>query len=197
VRERAFDGLRVRQAGAAAHQAPRFYFHLASPECYLAAERISELFSVAPEWMPVEGPFELGLERAEIERLVIERGLQPLRWPASWPPRTHLAMRAATYAKSIGRVTAFSLAAFRQAFAAGRDLDNPDTVVIAGAACEIHPAALLRGVEMRSVALALEHVSGQARSSGVRRLPALVVGGLVFEGDAALVDAADAVAAAP
>ena len=196
MQERARDTLRVRQAGAPAWEASLFYFNLGSPECYLAAERLSELLSVAPEWMPVQGPFEFGLKGDEIERLVVERGLQPLRWPAHWPPRTDLAMRAATYAKSIGRVTAFSLAAFRQAFAAGRDLDSPDNVVIAGAACEIHPTALLKGVAIRSVGLALEHVSAQARSLGVRRLPALAVGGLLFEGDEALQDAAAAIAAA-
>jgi 2-hydroxychromene-2-carboxylate isomerase len=175
---------------------PVYYFNLGSPECYLAAERLSEMLPVAPEWVPVEGPFDLGLKRAQIEPLIVERGLQPLRWPDHWPPRTDLAMRAATYAKSIGRVTAFSLASFRQAFAAGRDLDSSDTLLIAGAACEIHPAALLKGVEMRSVTVALKHASAQARALGVRRVPALAVGGRVFEGDAALVDAAGAVAAA-
>ena len=202
--EHPFDGLEVRQVGVPAQaaapptrsrQTPAFYFHLGSPECYLAAERLSELLPVVPEWIPVTGSFALGLKRAEIERLVVERGLQALRWPADWPPQTEVAMRAATYAKSIGRVTAFSLAAFRQAFAGGRDLDSPDTVVIAGAACEIHPAALLKGIEMRSVALALEDASVEAHSLGVRRLPALAVGGRIFEGDAALVDAAEAIQA--
>ncbi len=54
-------------------------------------------------------------------------------------------MLAATYAKRIGRAVAFSLAAFRQAFAGGRDLADQDTILIAGAACEMHPTALLKG----------------------------------------------------
>ncbi len=62
----------------------------------------------------------------------VELGLQPLRWPANWPPDTAIAMLAATYAKQIGRAVAFSLAAFRQAFAGGRDLGDEDTVLIAG-----------------------------------------------------------------
>ena len=57
-------------------------------------------------------------------------------------------MLAATYAKRIGRAVAFSLAAFRQAFAGGRDLGDEDTVLIAGAACEMHPTALLKGIEL-------------------------------------------------
>ncbi len=70
--------------------------------------------------------------------------LQPLRWPERWPPDTRTAMLAATYAKQIGRAVAFSLAAFRQAFAGGRDLGDTDTVLIAAAACEMHPT---RGAE--------------------------------------------------
>jgi 2-hydroxychromene-2-carboxylate isomerase len=165
-------------------QTPVFYFDLADPECYLAAERISEVLSVPTEWVPATGhAADRRLDRSLIERLACERGLQPIRWPASWPPRTDLAARAATYAASIGRVTAFSLAAFRQAFAAGRDLDDADTVVIAAAACEIHPAALLKGVELQSVRLALKRSNARAAAAGVHSLPAVSIGELVFEGD--------------
>ena len=51
-------------------------------------------------------------------------------------------MRVATFAKQTGRTIAFSLAAFRQQFAAGKDLSDPDNVMIAAAACELHPRAL-------------------------------------------------------
>jgi 2-hydroxychromene-2-carboxylate isomerase len=83
-------------------------------------------------------------------------------------------MLAATYAKRIGRAVAFSLAAFRQAFAAGRDLGDTDTVVLAGAACEMHPAALLKGIELRSTADALAAATERARRDGVSALPAVV-----------------------
>jgi 2-hydroxychromene-2-carboxylate isomerase len=170
---------------------PVFYFDLASPECYLAAERISELLPVPADWVPVAGTrAKRSVDRGLIERLASERGLQPVRWPTSWPPQTDLAARAATYAGSIARVTAFSLAAFRQAFAGGRDLDDADTIVIAAAACEIHPAALLRGVGLRSVRLALEQATARAEAAGVRSLPAIAVGELVFEGDDGLEGAA-------
>ena len=71
-------------------------------------------------------------------------------------------MLAATYAKRVGRAVAFSLAAFRQAFAGGRDLGDENTVLIAAAACEMHPTALLKGIGLRSVREALRRpVSGQ------------------------------------
>ena len=148
------------------------------------------------EWEPVLAT-ELGAadgqrDRQLIERRVFERGLQPLRWPSRWPPDGRLATLAATYAKGVGRVVAFSLAAFRQAFAAGRDLSHPDTVLIAAAACELHPSALLKAVERRSVSQALEQATARARAAGVRSLPAVQVGDSVFAGDRRLDDAADA-----
>ncbi|MGN6167424.1 MAG: DsbA family protein [Solirubrobacteraceae bacterium] len=182
---------------------PIFYYDLASPECYLAAERVSFVLPVAPVWEPVIGSWGEGGEqdvrggraglrlgpepdRGAIEQLVLERGLQAMRWPVRWPPDSHLAMRAAAYAKLIGRATAFSLAAFRQAFAAGRDLDDLNTVVIAAAACEMHPAAVIKAVGLAYVARALEEATERAVASGVRRLPALCAGGVVFEGETRL-----------
>jgi 2-hydroxychromene-2-carboxylate isomerase len=175
---------------------PVFYYDLGNPECYLAAERVSSVLPVVAEWEPVS-EVELGaatgqVDRQAIRQLATERGLQPLRWPVRWPPDTRLAILAATYAKQVGRAVAFSLAAFRQAFAGGRDLSERDTVLIAAAACELHPSALLKGVELRSVAQALERAAARARAAGVRSLPAVQVGERVFTGDAGLDEAAAA-----
>jgi predicted DsbA family dithiol-disulfide isomerase len=115
-----------------------------------------------------------------------------LRWPVAWPPDTRTAMLAATYAKQIGRAVAFSLAAFRQAFAGGRDIGDVDTVLIAAAACEMHPTAVLKGVKLRSVTDALDRATARARAAGVHSLPAIEAGGRVFEGPSALTDAAGA-----
>ena len=175
---------------------PVFYYDLGSPSCYLAAERISSELPVVPEWEPVLGAAleQIGREppRERLEQLAVGLGIQPLRWPERWPPDTRMAMLAATYAKQIGRAVAFSLAAFRQAFAAGRDLGDQDTVLIAGAACEVHPSALLKGISLRSVAEALERATGRARAAGVGALPAIQVHGGVFEGENAVELAADA-----
>ena len=194
---------------------PIFYYDLASPECYLAAERVSFVLGVTPVWEPVIASWEgrghrdaegvqaqpsglrLGPEpdRRATERIARERGLQAMRWPLRWPPDSQLAMRAAAYAKSIGRATAFSLAAFRQTFAAGRDLSDLNTILIAAAACEMHPAAVIRAVGLRSIARALEEATERAVASGVHRLPALRLDGLVFEGDSGLDEAGTALVA--
>ena len=153
-----------------------FYYDLGSPECYLMAERIAggELPGT-PEWEPVHlQTMSAEPDRGLIERLASEQGLQALRWPERWPPDTRRAMLAATYAKRIGRTVAFSLAAFRQAFAGARDLSDTDTLLIAGAACEMHSAALLKALETRSVADALEAANVRAAAAGVESLPAVL-----------------------
>jgi 2-hydroxychromene-2-carboxylate isomerase len=187
---------------------PAFYFDLRSPEAYLAAERVIQVLPVATEWIPVlsEGlPAADTLEgfRCEtdreaffdrVERAAARRGLQPLRWPAPFPFDSTFAMRAATYAKQIGRTVPFALAAFRQAFAGGRDLSVSDNVLIAAAACEMHPAAVLKGAGLASIATRLDEATALAASRGVRDVPSVwLPTGEVFAGDDALDDAARAV----
>jgi 2-hydroxychromene-2-carboxylate isomerase len=185
-----------------------FFFDLGSPYAYLAAERVNALFVEArgepPVWEPVllgglfkrfgrdswaNGPGrEDGI--AEVERRAARRGLPPLRWPEPFPGNTLFAMRVATYAKQTGRVVAFSLAAFRQAFAAGRDLTDPDNVLLAAAAAELHPRAVLASAERDSVKVALREATERAGDLGVRGVPSVVVDGEAFWGDDRLEQAA-------
>jgi 2-hydroxychromene-2-carboxylate isomerase len=189
---------------------PTFFFDLGSPYAYLAAERVNAMFAEAvgepPVWEPVllgglfkrfgrdswaNGPGRVdGI--AEVERRASERGLPPLRWPDPFPGNTLFAMRVATYAKQIGRTVSFSLAAFRQAFAAGRDLTDPDSVLVAAAAAEIHPRAVTAAVERDSVKSALRDATERAGDLGVRGVPSLVVGDEVFWGDDRLERAVEA-----
>ena len=92
-------------------------------------------------------------------------------------------MRAATFAKQTGRTVSFALAAFRQAFAAGRDLTEADNVLIAAAACELHPKALLKAVETKRVKGALIEATERAGDRGVTGVPSLALGDRVFWGD--------------
>jgi 2-hydroxychromene-2-carboxylate isomerase len=184
-----------------------FYFDLGSPYAYLSAERISGLFTEAgleqPEWRPIllgglfrhfgrdswgNGP-EREAGMTEVKRRAAEHGLPPLVWPEPWPGNMLMAMRAATFAKQTGRTVAFSLAAFRQAFAAGRDLSEADNVLIAAAACELHPNALLKAVGTEGVKNALREATDLAAELGVSGVPSLVVGGEVFWGDDRLEEA--------
>ncbi|HEX8714261.1 MAG TPA: DsbA family protein, partial [Solirubrobacteraceae bacterium] len=156
------------------------------------------------EWRPVlarelPGGDELSAFRCQEEREALlgdvarraqQLGLQPLRWPEPFPFDSAFAMRAATYAKSIGRIVPFAQAAFRQAFAGGRDLEQPDNVLIAAAACEMHPSAVLRGAELRSVRTQLADATNDAIRSSIKKIPAIVVDDAVYEGARAIDDAA-------
>jgi hypothetical protein len=59
----------------------------------------------------------------------------------------------------------------------------------------MHPSAVIKAVRLRSVARALERATGCAVESGVRRLPAVCVGGLVYEGESRLDEAGAALVA--
>ena len=191
-----------------------FYFDLSSPLAYLAAERVLRVVPGPLEWRPVLARELPGAEsfeafrceteaqifRAEIERRATELGLQTLRWPAPFPFDSALAMRAATYAKGIGRVVPFAQAAFRQAFAGGHNLEQTDFVLLAAAACEMHPEAVLRGCELRSVREQLAAATAEAARVGVSDVPAVSVelgsaSHRVLVGERALEEAGDLMAA--
>ena len=173
-----------------------FYFDLASPLAYLAAERVLQALPSPAEWRPaLLAGDQSGVSRAEIGRRARELGLQPLRWPEPFPFDSSLAMRVATYAASIGRAVPFAQAAFRQAFAGGHPLQDPDFVLIAAAACEMHPTAVLRGAEMRSTAERLAATTAAALHAGVTEVPAVLVSEEVFMGEDMLERAAARMAA--
>ena len=190
-------------------QQPVFYYDLGSPYAYLTAERISAVMPVAPVWQPIllggiwqetGGRSWATTDRreegmAEVERRAAAYDLMPLRWPEGWPTNTLAAMRAATFAQQIGRAVAFSLAAFRQAFAGGRDLSDIDNVLIAAAACELHPNAVLKGVATQSTKDRLKAATAEAYQLGVRGVPTVAIGDRLFYGDDRLEEAAAAMAA--
>jgi 2-hydroxychromene-2-carboxylate isomerase len=175
---------------------PVFLYDLASPECWLVAERINGELPVVPVWQPVFMPAVLAAgrgggeaenggeeRRAAVEAEAAAQGLPAVRWPDPFPSDTEIAMRAAVFAQASGRAVAFSLAAFRQAFAAGRDLALTDNVLLAAAACELHPRAVLKGVESRTVAARLAAACVETAAVGVTEVPALRVGDEVLTGN--------------
>jgi 2-hydroxychromene-2-carboxylate isomerase len=180
---------------------PIFYYDLGSPYAYLAAERVNGLFAEAgaepPEWQPIllgglfkrfgRSSWALGPGREggmrECERRASAYGLAPFRWPEPFPGNMLAAMRTATFAKELGKTVSFSLAAFRQAFAAGRDLSDPDNVAIAAAAAEIHPRALRAALDRETVKGRLRDATARAGDLGVRGVPSVVLDGEVYWGD--------------
>ena len=185
---------------------PVFYYDLGSPYAYLAAERINEVLPVVPVWQPIllggiwqqtGGDSWARTDKRDEGMREIEQPGERARAPAhpladEWPTNTLTAMRAAIFAQQIGRAVAFSLAAFRQAFAGGRDLSVTDNVLIAAAACELHPNAVLKGIETKGVKDRLRAATDEAYERGVRGVPTVAVGDELFWGDDQLEEAAAA-----
>jgi 2-hydroxychromene-2-carboxylate isomerase len=181
-----------------------FYFDLASPLAYLAAERVLHELPGPARWRPILAARlphaqsfdsfrcreEEEIFRAELERRTRELQLQPMRWPSRFPFDGTLAMCAATYAAAIGRGVPFAQAAFRQAFGAGRDLSELDSVLIAAAACEMHPNAVKAALKRPALERELHEATREAATRGVRDVPAVSVAGRVFEGERSLSGAA-------
>jgi 2-hydroxychromene-2-carboxylate isomerase len=186
-----------------------FYYDFSSPYSYLAAERISGLFAEAgveqPEWQPIsfghilkttgrrpwsfEGDRRAHLE--EIQRRADERGLPKVVYPDGWPIDNYSLnpVRAAIFAKEGGRVVSFSLACFRQVFAGGKDMSDVDNVLVAAAACELHPNAVIKGIETQSVKEKLRAATDEALALGLEGIPTIAVGDELFWGDDRLEEA--------
>ncbi len=185
-----------------------FYYDVGSPYAYLAAERINQTLPEIPVWQPIllggiwqqsgggswanTDARDEGMR--EIERRAERYGLMELRWPDPWPSNSLQAMRVATFAQQAGRAVAYSLAAFRQAFAGGKDLSQIDYVLMAAAACELHPNAVLKALETQSVKDRLKQATAEAYERGVRGVPTVAIGTTLYYGDDHLDDAAAAMA---
>lgn len=183
-----------------------FYFDLGSPFAHLAAERLHEVLPEPIVWQPVSlgalfkltgrSSWALGdLDRrqagmAEVERRARLYGIAPVRWPDPWPTNYLYAMRAATYAFQAGHGHRFAIAAFRQAFAHGRDLAIPEHVLQAAGQAGLDPRAVDAASRDPQIKLALRAATDAARARGVFGVPTVAIGDELFWGDDRLQDAA-------
>lgn len=162
-----------------------FYYDIGSPYAWVVAERLAQEFPEA-EWTPVlqpdvdDGPLWDGDEE-RIWDFTKKFGLIDPRFNEDRMNLTIADTRkmalAATYAKSIGRSVAFSLAAFRQCFGAARPVDEEDTILLAAAACEMHPRAVLQALDMQSTKDSLAAAGAALReqvTDGRTELPTIV-----------------------
>ena len=179
-----------------------FYFDLASPFTYLAAERIERLLGRV-HWrpaltFPVAAQAGVDDRRAATARVRVaaERRAEALGMPLSWPERfpapARAAMRAAAYAAECNRGDAFALAASRLAYCGGFDLDDPEVLAEAAAAAGIGLASCLRAAGDVRRDAELEAARRRVVAAGGDRLPAVRVGRVLFCGEERIVEAAAA-----
>ena len=174
-----------------------FYFDLSSPECWLVAERVIQTLGRPAPWIPVLGSALPGggdadhqMSIEQVAQLAANRGLLPVRAPAQPQVPTAEAMMAATFAQQSGKVVAYTLAAMRQCWCAGRDLSDHSTLFLAGAASEIHPNALEKAFGLKSLRAQLDRQTSKAAEYGVTQVPAIRVGRTIHFGDSGLTSAA-------
>ena len=175
---------------------PAFFFDLACPFSYLAAERVERLLGRA-DWIPAAaGAFSDGqpwpdpaAARACAERRAFELRL-PLVWPERFPADVPRALRAAAHAEEIGAGAAFALAASRLAFCGGFDLEDLETLAEAAAAAGMGLEQCLAAAGDPARDGILRATAHGLKMRGIQRLPAVRIGSHWFEGEPALTQAA-------
>jgi 2-hydroxychromene-2-carboxylate isomerase len=174
-----------------------FYFDLACPFTYLAAERVERLLGTV-RWRPAfsDAMHRPGASapRPEQVREEAERRAAALRMPLVWPDRFPLpaqaAMRAATYAAEADRGDAFALAASRLAYCGGFDLEDPEVLAEAAAAAGIGLAECMRAAGDHALDRQIEETAQRLVTAGADRLPAVRVGRLLLCGEERIAEAA-------
>jgi 2-hydroxychromene-2-carboxylate isomerase len=183
-----------------------FYFDLGSPYAYLAAERLSTRFPGPVQWRPVllgglfrltgRSSWALGDYRrrqtgmADIERRTRSYGLPPMRWPDPWPTNYLVAMRATTFAFTVGHGREFTLQAYRNAFQRGAELGIVGHVLEAGRQVGIDSGQLETATRDPQIKQALRDATDAAYEIGVIGVPTIAINDEMFWGDDRLEDAA-------
>jgi 2-hydroxychromene-2-carboxylate isomerase len=170
-----------------------FYFDIASPFTYLAAERVERTFTGAV-WTPASNALVRGgREEGDVER---ERATAraaalrlPLVWPAERPQAAPRAMRAAARAAELGRGGAFVLAASRLAWAGGYEPDAAEVLAEAAAAAGVVHDEIAAAADDASRDAAFDAAARRIVAAGADRLPALVVEAALFAGEERIGDA--------
>ena len=175
-----------------------FFFDLADPGTYLAAERVDMLFP-GVEWIPASlESLRVGLgtpappapaQRAALADRAAALNM-PLVWPETHPTPRRAAMRAAAHACANGAGAAFVLAASRLAFCGGFDLDDPEVLAEAAAAAGLPLEDVLGSVSEPCHDVEIEAATARLLAAGADRLPAIRVGRSLFCGEERLVEAA-------
>ena len=185
---------------------PVFYYDLGSPYSYLTAERLQQVLPAMPVWQPIllggiwqqTGGQSWGFtdERddgiAEVERRAagVRAHADPLaRGLAEQHPQGDARRHLHAVHRPGRGVLARGVPPGLRRRQGPLDVDN---VLIAAAACELHPNAVLKALETQSVKDRLREATAEAYERGVRGVPTITVGDELFYGDDRLEEAGSA-----
>ncbi len=171
---------------------PAFFFDLACPFSYLAAEQVERVLGEV-DWVPTAAASMHGGAdwarspevRDRAERLAAELRV-PLVWPESLGRGAPTALRAASCAAEHGAGAQFTLAASRLAFCGGFDLEDPETLAEAAAAASLPLEQCLAAAADDSRDEALHVTARGLLTRGITELPAVRVERQLLSGDRAV-----------
>jgi 2-hydroxychromene-2-carboxylate isomerase len=92
-------------------------------------------------------------------------------------------MRCATWARQQGRLAVFARTVLRREFAEGADIADLDVLLAAGVDAGLDAEALNRAAQSPDVKQVLRQATDVAWEAGVRGVPTIRIGGLLFYGD--------------
>jgi 2-hydroxychromene-2-carboxylate isomerase len=178
-----------------AHAETAFYYDLACPFSYFAAERVERLLGEM-HWIPVPSLVttsgrQIAELRARAELRAAELRL-PLVWPARFPEAVPGALRSAVRALDVGAGARFGLAAARLAFCGGFDLEDPEVLAEAAAVAGLALDDCLAAAGDPSLDATLEATARGLRAQGVTELPAMRSGRRFRHGERGLTETAAA-----
>ncbi len=177
-----------------------FFYDLACPFSYLAAERVERLLGEV-EWIPVASltstwGHQTAELRARAERRAAELHL-PLVWPDRFPAGVPGALRTAVRAGEVGAGARFGLAAARLAFCGGFDLEDPEVLAEAAAAAGLTLDDCLDAAGDRSLDATIDATARGLLARGVTELPAMRSGRHFHHGERGLTETAALLRARP
>jgi 2-hydroxychromene-2-carboxylate isomerase len=180
---------------ASASAPTAFFFDLACPFSYLAAERVERILGDV-EWVPTSGSALGGGEAAvftealiaQTERRAIELRL-PLIWPDPFPTDCTEALRAAGFAAEQGEGARFALATSRLAFCGGFDLADTEILAAAAEAAGLRVDDCLAAAADPARDTQLEATARGLLARGVVTLPAIRLEHRWFEGERGVAEA--------
>jgi 2-hydroxychromene-2-carboxylate isomerase len=175
-----------------------FFYDFVSPYSYFASTRVEALAAgtgATLRWRPfllggvlkatdnkapAETPAKYAHLKVDTARWARRLGV-PFAFPPVHPFPTVLAMRCALAAERLGGLVPFTHAAFRAAWAEGKDLTHPETLAEVAASAGLDGAAVVAGAAGEKAALVAQ--TEEAVRRGAFGAPSFFVGDDLFVGN--------------